>query len=240
MPDKQAIRERVWRLMEDRRVARFPGTRGRIPNFIGAEAAAERLAELEEWKASRTLKSNPDSPQLPVRARALADGMRLYMAVPRLVDPKPFLMLDPKSLSAAPRRAASIRGATKLGRPVATSEMKRIDLVVCGSVAVNRMGARIGKGGGYSDLELALLTEAGLVDERTVVATTVHALQVLDEDLPETEHDFSVDVIVTPEEVLRPDRSARRRPPGIIWSHLDEDKAEAIPVLSPLRDRPRG
>jgi len=126
--------------MEDRRVARFPGTRGRIPNFIGAEAAAERLAELEEWKASRTLKSNPDSPQLPVRARALADGMRLYMAVPRLVDPKPFLMLDPKSLSAAPRRAASIRGATKLGRPVATSEMKRIDLVVCGSVAVNRMG----------------------------------------------------------------------------------------------------
>jgi 5-formyltetrahydrofolate cyclo-ligase len=29
--------------------------------------------------------------------------------------------------------------------------------VVCGSVAVNRQGARVGKGGGFSDLEFALL-----------------------------------------------------------------------------------
>ncbi|MER3460903.1 MAG: hypothetical protein C4303_07295 [candidate division GAL15 bacterium] len=27
-----------------------------------------------------------------------------------------------------------------------------VDLVVCGSVAVNPVGARVGKGGGYSDL----------------------------------------------------------------------------------------
>ena len=42
--------------------------------------------------------------------------------------------------------------------------MPTLDLVVCGSVAVNADGARVGKGAGYSDLELALLTEAGLVD----------------------------------------------------------------------------
>lgn len=67
---KQRIRERIWRTLEDEGAARFPGARGRIPNFRGAEAAAERLAELPEWKAAAVVKSNPDSPQLPARRRA--------------------------------------------------------------------------------------------------------------------------------------------------------------------------
>jgi 5-formyltetrahydrofolate cyclo-ligase len=74
-----------------------------------------------------------------------------------------------------------------------------VDLVVCGSVAVNRKGARIGKGGGFSDLEVAFLAEAGVIRPDTVLATTVHPLQVADEPLPETIHDFRVDLIVTPD-----------------------------------------
>jgi 5-formyltetrahydrofolate cyclo-ligase len=105
-----------------------------------------------------------------------------------------------------------------------------IDLVVCGTVAVNRRGVRVGKGGGYSDLEFALLTESGAVDKRTVVATTVHPVQVVDRELPETTHDFRVDLIVTPEEVVRCRRA--HRPRGIVASHLDADKAAAIPVLA--------
>ena len=57
----------------------------------------------------------------------------------------------------------------------------------------------LGKGAGYSDIEVALLAEAGLISERTMIATTVHDLQVLDEDLPEQVHDFRVDLIVTPD-----------------------------------------
>ncbi len=45
---KQAIRERVWALLERERVARFPGATGRIPNFAGAPAAAARLASLPQ------------------------------------------------------------------------------------------------------------------------------------------------------------------------------------------------
>lgn len=56
-----------------------------------------------------------------------------------------------------------------------------MDLVVCGSVAVNRNGSRLGKGGVYADLETALLAEIGLVTEETVIATTVHRSQVVDE-----------------------------------------------------------
>jgi 5-formyltetrahydrofolate cyclo-ligase len=48
-------------------------------------------------------------------------------------------------------------------------------------VAVNRQGARVGKGGGFSDLEVAFLVEAGVIRPDTVLATAVHALQVVDE-----------------------------------------------------------
>jgi 5-formyltetrahydrofolate cyclo-ligase len=89
---------------------------------------------------------------------------------------------------------------------------------------------RIGKGGGYSDLEFGLLVEAGFVDQRTTIATTVHDLQVVQEDLPETAHDFRVDLIVTPSVVLR--TRLRKRPDGILWSHLDEEKIAAIPSLA--------
>jgi 5-formyltetrahydrofolate cyclo-ligase len=234
MSDKQPFRERAWGLLEQEGVARFPGTRGRIPNFTGAEGAAERLANLEEWGRAAVVKANPDSPQLPVRSRALKDGKLVFMAVPKLAEPRPFVLLDPSRISGTVRRAASIKGAMKQGRPVLFGQMRKVDLVVCGSVAVNRSGARVGKGGGYSDLEFALLTEAGLIDDETMIATTVHDLQVVDEDLPETDHDFRLDIIVTPSAVIRTGASARQRPTGIVWPHLDPEKIAAIPVLAQL------
>jgi 5-formyltetrahydrofolate cyclo-ligase len=113
---------------------------------------------------------------------------------------------------------------------VAVEELCPVDLVVCGSVAVNRQGARVGKGGGFSDLEFALLAEAGLIGPDTVVATTVHPLQLLDEALPETDHDFRLDLIVAGEEIITCRRT--RRPPGILWEHLDAAKVAAIPALA--------
>jgi 5-formyltetrahydrofolate cyclo-ligase len=231
--DKQQIRRRVWTELSERGAARFPGARGRIPNFTGAEAAARRLAGLPEWKAARTLKCNPDSPQLPVRTLALQHGKRVYMAVPRLREERPFLLLDPDLLTEPPRKAASIKGSASAGRPVLVGEMPHIDLIVCGTVAVNRQGVRIGKGGGYSDLEFALTRQTGIVDDETVIATTVHPLQVLDEDLPETDHDFRVEMVVTPDEVIRCPTS--KRPQGILWDHLDQATIDAIPALKALR-----
>jgi 5-formyltetrahydrofolate cyclo-ligase len=102
--------------------------------------------------------------------------------------------------------------------------------VICGSVAVNRQGARVGKGGGFSDLEFALLVEAGLIGKHTVLVTTVHPLQVLAEALPETTHDLRLDLIVAGEEVITCCHTQRR--PGILWDHLDTAKVAAIPALA--------
>jgi len=208
---------------------------------VGAEAAARRLGELPEWGAARIVKCNPDAPQLPVRAAVLSAGKLLYVAVPSLATDRPFLRLDPDRLQrndVLPRRAVSIAHAARHGQPVEIAGMEPIDLVVCGVVAINLQGARVGKGGGFSDLELALLVEGGMVDAQTVIATTVHELQVLDEELPETEHDFRVDLVVTPDRLIR--TGAFKRTPGILWADLTPEKIAEVPVLNALRKRRRG
>jgi len=201
--DKQAVREVVWDAFDEGDQARFPfPPHDRIPNFAGADAACERLTATPEWDAARTLKCNPDAPQLSVRRAALRAGKTLYVAQPRLRDPKPFLRIDPDELtvtdaaagaggdeSAAESAAAdaptvddatTVSGISTHGTPVSPEAVPHVDLVVSGSVGVTTEGARIGKGEGYSDLEWGLLRELDAVDADTTVATTVHELSVLD------------------------------------------------------------
>lgn len=232
---KQKLRDRTWSRLQDKGVDRFPGARGRIPNFKGAEAAARRLSEeLEAWKSARRLKCNPDSPQLPARKSALAAGKTVFMAVPRLKERAPFIVLDPERLDVSPKQAASIKGAGRYGRSIDIDEMPRIDLVLAGSVAVSRDGARLGKGGGYSDLEFALALEAGLITADTPIVTTVHELQIVpDGEIPMTAHDVPLDFIITPDEIVATDHRYAR-PEGILWSELEEEKLRSIPVLERL------
>ena len=234
---KAALREQMWSATRAAKVARFPGAAGRIPNFTGAEAAAERLRATPAWQAARTLKANPDAAQLPVRQRALQDGKTVYMAVPRLAGPEPFFALDPDHLSEPPRKAASISGAARSARRVTLAGLSPVDLVVMGCVAAGEDGARLGKGGGFADLEYALATAAGLIGPHAVSVTTVHELQVRAAGtIPLTGHDVPVDLIVTPERVIdcRP-RHGPRAAASICWDDLTEEKIAAIPLLAAQR-----
>jgi len=234
---KAALRERVWADLDRPGVARFPKPANRIPNFVGAEAAAARLANTEEWARAATVKSNPDSPQWPVRQRALVDGKIVYMAVPRLAEERPFFLLDPAQLADNPRTASSIKGAARSARTVDVDELVPVDLVVAGCVAVDVSGTRLGKGGGFSDLELAVAAGAGLVDEHTVVVTTVHERQLLDRDtIPSTRHDIHVDVVVTPARVVRCARPRGWALPSLRWEELTDAKIASIPLLRRLQD----
>src|ERR1700727_2459400 len=237
---KAALRQEIWSAMRAAKVARFPGAAGRIPNFTGSEAAAERLREMPEWQAARTLKANPDSAQWPVRQRALEDGKTVFMAVPRLAADEPFFALDPAPLSEPPRKAASISGASRSARRVTLAELSPVDLVVMGSVAAGEDGARLGKGGGFADLEFALASAAGLIGPHTVSVTTVHEIQVRPAGaIPLTDHDVPVDFVVTPERVIdcRPHRGARPAA-RIFWDDLTEEKIAAIPLPAAQRSAP--
>lgn len=231
--EKEELRRRVYSLLLEHRAARPPfPIEGRIPNFVGAEAAARRLIQEKVFERAEVVFSNPDSPQRPVREAALRYGKLLVMASPRLR--KGFLVLDPRRISPSKYSfAATIRGAFSLGET--RFEAPPIDLKVAGSVAVDARGGRVGKGGGYSDLEYAILRELGLVGEDTPIVTTVHDLQVV-ERVPMAEHDVPVDWIFTPTRTLRCARD-KPRPPGIIPAVLRKEEVEAIPLLKLLLER---
>ncbi|MEO8456818.1 MAG: 5-formyltetrahydrofolate cyclo-ligase [Chloroflexota bacterium] len=235
VPAKDALRRSVWEALQDSKVARFPGAWGRIPNFTGAETAAGRARGLDAWQRAQVVKCNPDAPQLPLRRAALQDGKVVYMAVPRLRSEKCFIEIDPSLLNEAElKRAASIAGSAKYGRPVHPREMPAIDLIVTGVVAANREGARLGKGGGYSDLEYSLLAEMGKITPETPIITTAHRLQVLDEEIQMRAHDIPLDYIVTPDEVIECPPNHRRRPAGIDWRLLTRERIAQMPALAQL------
>jgi 5-formyltetrahydrofolate cyclo-ligase len=236
---KQEIREAVWSLLQSEHVARFPGARGRIPNFTGAEQCAAHVAELEGWQAARFVKANPDSPQRAIRHLALKQGKTIYMAVPRLRDEKCFVELDPSRLGKNIYAASSIKGAFEFGRQVSVREMNPVDLILCGSVAVRRDGARIGKGGGYSDLEYAIAIELGIISPATPIITTVHPLQIVTGRISLAPHDIPVDFIVTPDKSIAT-KTRLSRPRGIYWDYLDEEKIAAIPLLKKMQSGSRG
>ena len=233
--EKQELRERIWDELEKSGESRFPyPPHGRIPNFNGADEAAERLATNEAWQEADVIKSNPDSPQLPVRRAALRGGKTVYMAVPRLRDEKCFLRLDPAEIEDI-NHATTIGGSSEVGVPVLPDEMDRIDLVVSGSVAVNEEGARVGKGEGYSDLEFGVLREFGLVDDETTTVTTLHEMQFVDREIPTTPQDVPIEWVCTPERSIRT-AAAERKPAGVAWEEVTDERIEAIPILERLMD----
>jgi 5-formyltetrahydrofolate cyclo-ligase len=201
---KEQLRNEIWRLMEQKNVAIFPlPIRGRIPNFLGNDKAAGLVRSLPEWKKAKVVFSCPDSPQRKIREFALKEGKTLIMASPRLKHD--FLQIDPRDVRGKEEAASSIKGAFKYGKHVgnpATGGMKKMpgpDLIITSCVAVDRAGWRLGKGGGYGDVEVSRIK--GEFGEIPVV-TTVHTLQLVD-SVPHVEHDAQVDVIVTPERIYR-------------------------------------
>jgi len=233
LKSKEEIRQLVWDLLEENNVVTFPRpVCGRIPNFVGANVAAEKLDELSLWRKARVIKSNPDSPQKWVRGNALKHGKIVYMAVPRLLEERCFIKLDPKKISNI-ALAATIKGAFRYGEKLFPEDMTDLDIVIAGSVAVNLHGAKIGKGGGFSDLEYAICRECGIINEDTPIITTVHPLQILNYELPMEEHDVPLDYVITRNEVLETD-SLYLKPKGIDWNIIGHRIID-IPILQKLK-----
>ncbi len=238
--DKDELRAAVWSHLKQAQVAiRDPF--GHIPNFVGAKQAADRLATLPIWQQASVIKCNPDSPQMPVRLRALQDGKRLYMAVPRLTNRRCFVELTAEVLQQKQvplTQAATMRQALIHGRKVSFEEMQPIDLVIVGCVAVTRQGGRMGKGAGFADLELAMLKTFGLVQPNTPIATTVHDLQIVEAaKLPMQSHDWALNWIVTPEQAIET-QTTHAQPAGLDWDRIQPEQLQKIPILRLLRPDP--
>lgn len=233
MHSKETARQHVWDHLESEGIAAFPfPPHGRIPNFVGASIAADRLFGIPEFAAARQIKVNPDAPQRPVRVKALQHGIIVYVPTPRLRGG--FKRLDPKTIPPESYpKAASLSGMDDWAEDVAVHDLPRMDAIVCGSVAVDPRGHRCGKGEGYSDIEFAILRELG--HPPVPVYTTVHDAQVLDK-IPWDDNDLPLMTIVTPTQTITV--ADPPPPPGRIdWSRLTEEDLEDMPILKDLRPK---
>jgi 5-formyltetrahydrofolate cyclo-ligase len=233
-------RERIWAELE--RVAR-PDSRFHwdfssfIADFEGSDSCAERVRRLDAYQREGPVFITPDNSTEALRAKAMADGRTILMTTYGIG--RGFLQLDSRVVPATERRyAATLDGMDRYARPVSVAELRggpTIQLLVTGGSAVSANGVRFGKGHGYFDLEWAILSEIGRVDETSQIADVVHDCQVVEETLAGEDHDVPVDWIVTPTRTVRvPDPG--RRPGRIRWSMLEGSPLHDIPPIQELRE----
>ncbi|XP_071296888.1 methenyltetrahydrofolate synthase domain-containing protein isoform X2 [Agelaius tricolor] len=236
---KWDIREEVWEHLEASGLAEFPRpVRGRIPNFKGSSHAATRLLGLQQFRAARAVKINPDAPQRNARFLTLEARKTLLVPTPRLrTGLFNRIVPPPGATKEVLRRCATSQGVRDFSVPVGLDSKAQVDLVVVGSVAVSEKGWRIGKGEGYADMEYAMMVSMGAVQEDTPVVTIVHDCQVLDiaEELL-GDHDLTVDYILTPTRTIQTN-CKRPKPQGIMWHKVSSEMLGKIPILKTLRWR---
>uniref|UniRef100_A0A0D6R126 5-formyltetrahydrofolate cyclo-ligase n=1 Tax=Araucaria cunninghamii TaxID=56994 RepID=A0A0D6R126_ARACU len=237
---KWEIRKRIWDLMERENIAQFPRpVHHRIPNFVGAAAAAEMLASLQAFATAQTVKVNPDTPQKQLRYLTLSGGKKLLTPQPRLRTGF-FSILDATMFSqGAINEACTSAGVVKYGKPIDLDAKLKVDLIVIGSVAVDpRTGARLGKGEGFAELEYGMLRYMGAIDDSTLIVTSVHDKQLVN-DIPVEKlqiHDVPVDVICTPTQIIHTNTTIPK-PQGIYWDRLSPEKLGQIKILRELKKR---
>jgi 5-formyltetrahydrofolate cyclo-ligase len=235
---QRVVREKVWAAL--REVAR-PDSRFHwdfssfIADFAGSERCVDRLRALPAWSRSPLLFITPDNSTELVRRAAMADGKRILMTTYGIQ--RGFLVLDPLDVPETDHAyAATLDGMDRYARPVDLQDISRDDrigLLVTGGSAVNLSGQRMGKGHGYFDLEWALLSEIGVVDESSEIADVVHDCQLIDIDVASAPHDVPVDWIITPTRAVRvpmPDRALGR----VFWDLLRGTGLESVPPVMEL------
>ncbi|XP_070565840.1 methenyltetrahydrofolate synthase domain-containing protein-like [Ptychodera flava] len=236
---KASIRQKIWDYLEANNLASFPRpVHHRIPNFKGAPAANDQLKELDVFKKSRTVKINPDKPQEHARFLTLEAKKTLMVPTPRLKTGLFNKITPPKGCNKETLRTCSTsQGVRQYSLPIGLDDQIKVDLVIVGSVAVSTKGHRIGKGEGFADMEYAMMSSMGAVDQNTIVITTVHDCQVM--DLPDElfdSHDLTLDYILTPTRLIKCEGNLPK-PTGIIWRKLTLEKFNQIPILKNLRFR---
>ena len=81
-----------------------------------------------------------------------------------------------------------------------------------------------------------MMVSMGAVDENTVVICTVHDCQLIDIP-PElySDHDLTVDYVVTPTQIIKCEGGSHDKPKGLIWSQLTQKKIRDVPILKHFR-----
>lgn len=244
---KRTFRLEVWQKIKEQKlspVRRFNsiGMFNKIPYLVGVDKAAELLAETDEFKKANSIKVNIDLAQEQVKLEVIKAGKTLLVP-PSHKSANVYAKIRTPSNTdeldlAAQKKLIKLQGAEDTFDEIDINSTEKIDMVVVGSYAVDRQGRRIGKGNGYVDLDIGILTHLGCLTKDTLIVTTVHDVQVYDA-LPENlfqSYDLPLDLIVTPTEVIRVGKRLAR-PAGIEWNLLSSRRLEIVPVLKSIKEK---
>eukprot|EP00092_Neocalanus_flemingeri_P025754 GFUD01027920.1.p1 GENE.GFUD01027920.1~~GFUD01027920.1.p1 ORF type:complete len:797 (+),score=235.16 GFUD01027920.1:136-2526(+) len=212
-------------------VTTLPPLPTRYPQFLGSDEAAKRAAALPEFiSAGVVLVSQGVTVMSDV---VLQEGKMLVSPIPGLREEKVFQQLVRNELVEETEEG---KKSPKYQRLEVKEDLK-IDLLVVGSMVVDKMGRRLGKKRERVGLEFVL---GGQSLKKVVVVTLVHDCQVV-EEVPETMfsvQDVAVDIIVTPTKVIRI-KNRMPKPDKILWSIVTKNMMENIPLLESTRKMDR-
>jgi len=240
---QQDVREGVWEqlIKVAKPDSRFHFDFGEfIPDYEGSEQALGRLLSMKIYSMARFIFVTPDNNLEGLRARTIQYGKVLLTTTYAIK--RGFVVLCHETVRQGKEDFASLLdGQEKLGRPVSLSEIRELvdrlgvlDFFITGASVINLQGIRFGKGHGYADLEWAMLSEIGAVDESTIVVAFVHDCQVEDMPLTTSIFDTAVDMIVTPTRVIHVEKPLKPTV-GVVWEKLDEKLFKTIPPLQELK-----
>jgi 5-formyltetrahydrofolate cyclo-ligase len=158
-----------------------------------ADAVARSLADLPEVAGAEKVLGfasfGTELPTDPALARILGAGKRLLLP---FVDGPILRAAEVRSMEEV---APGYRGIREPVERVAV-DPSTADVVLVPGVAFDRLGARLGYGGGFYDSLLAEL------DQRVTRVGLCFDRQIVDE-IPTAEHDENVSIVVTEARVLR-------------------------------------
>jgi len=166
----------------------------------GAEALTRHALELPELTGARTVAAYVSVGREP-DTRALLDALRergVRVLLPVLL---PDNDLDWAAYEGADRLSRAGRGLLEpTGRRLGPDAVTAADAVLLPGLAVDRRGARLGRGGGSYDRVLARIEASGARPARVVL---LHSGELLEGEVPVEPHDRPVHAAVTPEGVHR-------------------------------------
>lgn len=233
------VRQKIWARLPEVAVpdSRFHHDFAEvIPDFVGSADATDRAFDIPAVRNTRFAFATPDNSLVELRRRFIASGVPLVVSSFRIR--RGFFIIEPGSVPAGHELyAAWLDGLEHFGKPITLTELARrgrFDLLATGASAVSIEGVRFGKGHDFFDIEWALFTTIGIVDDRTPIVAIVHDRQVVDTRLFPSPADILIDAVVTPTRTIAVTRTSAR-PRDLRWDELDPSQIDAMPPLAELR-----
>lgn len=208
-----------------------------ITDYEGSEKGAELLASTPMYKKAKVIFITPDNNLEKFREIAFRDKKTVIMTNYGIT--RGFFLIEPGKIPEGKEEVASLLdGVARYWEFHSLAKLKtkiaHIDMLVTGASAIAMKGLRFGKGHGYFDLEWAMLSMSGLVDDASAIVCAGHDCQVVNVDVEAEEYDTAIDWIVTPTRILETKHTYPRPKKGVIWAKLKPGMIEQIPPLQEL------